>query len=235
MHKTARKEIKILLIAILLYIIIIGGISVMRHYQFQTQTNDMGIFVQNMWNTSRGRIMQNTLEELPNHFAIHWSPFLLLLAPLYRIIESPYTLLIIQTTAIAIGAWPLYLLANKVLQSSRWSLFIAAAYLLYPPLQWVNTYDFHEIAFLPTFLLSAIYFLSNGRTKLSALFFILAASTKEDAILIVAFVGMWLIIESFSEKVGGFRAYYYKKNGAVIVFLSLLYFIIAIKVFMPTF
>ena len=246
---------------IFLYIIIFGVFTSLRQYNFQTQTGDMGIFVQNMWNTAHGRIMQNTLEELPNHFAIHWSPFLLLLAPLYRIFQSPYFLLMIQTIAIALGALPLYALAKYVLRSSSWALVVASAYLLYPSLQWANTYDFHEIAFLPTLLLGALYCFISGRTRWAAFFFILAAATKEDAILVVAFAGIWLTLRkgdtlahhAYSRARELLCSPTRKRNsigsaevlkdiifspnfyGSVITVAFLFYFLVTIKLIMPTF
>lgn len=227
-----RKNIAILLI-ILIYILFFGLISSLRQYNFQTQTSDMGIFVQNMWNTAHGRIMQNTLEELPNHFAIHMSPFLLLIAPFYRICDSPYFLLWIQTVAIAIGALPLYLSAKNILRSSAWALAIASAYLLYPSTQWMNLYDFHSISFLPTLLFAALYFVQTNKLFWASIFLVLASATQEDAILVVAFFALWLFsLKSFKNTV----QWEYKKVWTYgIALCSLVYFVIAIKILMPAF
>ena len=72
------KENKFLYISIVIYIVVFSVISVLQHSHFKTQAWDMGIFDQSMWNTVHGRFMENSIEEIPNHFGVHMSPFLLL-------------------------------------------------------------------------------------------------------------------------------------------------------------
>src|SRR3989338_11707587 len=84
-------------VAIAIYIVIFGVVTSLRHYNFQTQAWDLGIFDQVVWNISRGNGMSTTLEFVQNHFAVHMSPILFLLAPGYLVFPSPYFLLILQT------------------------------------------------------------------------------------------------------------------------------------------
>jgi uncharacterized membrane protein len=207
---------------ILFYIIFFGIFTSLRHYNFQTQTWDMGIFVQTFWNTIHGNIMQNSIEEIKNHFGVHMSPWLFVLTPGYVIFPSPYYLLIIQTLIIALGAWPLYLLAKKLL-ARPWPLILAAGYLFYPALHWINIFDFHPIAFLPPLLITAFYFLEEKRWPWSALFLTLSASTQEDAILIVLFVGIYLLFKGSAER----------KFGLAVILLSAFYFLLSTQIIMP--
>ncbi|MEK7599388.1 MAG: DUF2079 domain-containing protein, partial [Patescibacteria group bacterium] len=69
------------LAAIFLYIVLLGGVSAARHYNFQTQAWDMGIFTQTFWNIAEGRGAINSIEEIPNHFGVHMSPILFILVP----------------------------------------------------------------------------------------------------------------------------------------------------------
>src|SRR3989344_4977682 len=87
----------VLLILITAYISVFGTITILRHTHFQTQAWDLGIFEQSFWNTIHGRVMQNTIEEIPRHFGFHISPFLFLLVPGYALFSTTYFLLIIQT------------------------------------------------------------------------------------------------------------------------------------------
>lgn len=234
------------------YILIFGTLTAFRHANFQTQAWDMGIFEQTFWNTIHGRVMQNTIEEIPNHLGIHMSPFLFLLVPGFALFPSPYYLLVIQTIALALGAIPTYLLALRILKSERLALFGAGAYLLYPALHWVNWFDFHEIAFFVPLSLAGIYFLEARRWGLAWLFFIPAASTKEDAILMVAAIGLWLLIKKLPEGsplgnlstgyppkglpfgfLGRFFAASERKHGAALLVIMLVYFFIATKLIMP--
>jgi len=209
--------------AIVIYIIIFGVVTSLRHYNFQTQAWDLGIFDQVVWNIANGNGMSTTLEFVQNHFAVHMSPILYLLAPGYMLFPSPYFLLILQTLALALGAWPLYLLAK--------SRFIAIIYLLYPSLHWINWFDFHPIAFLVPAFLAAFYFAEKRRWGLMSLFLILAASAQEDAILVVAFFGIYLIFRT-SDVLGTSDV---QKIGFLILFLSVLYFLLAVKFIMPYF
>lgn len=228
-------EKRFLWLMILAYIAFFGIFTSVRHYNFQTQTWDMGIFAQTFWNTIHGRIMQNSIEETSNHLGVHMSPFLFFLVPIYALFPSPYTLLILQTIALALGAWPLYLLTKQALGTIRkpsWPLILSAAYLLYPSLHWVNNFDFHPIAFLIPLLLAAFYFLQVKKWAWGSLFLALAASTQEDAILVAAFVGLYFLIKPRLEK----NLPYWnteKKLGLAVLLISIFYFLISTKLIMP--
>lgn len=234
----SKSERKIVWGMILVYIAVFGIFTSVRHYNFQTQTWDMGIFTQTLWNTIHGKILQNNIEEVKgplNHLAVHMRPFILLLAPGYALFPSPYFLLWIQTIALALGALPLYLLAKNIFldrtdQNKNLALIITAGYLLYPALHWINTFDFHEIAFLPPFLITALYFAQVKKWGWSYLFFALAASTKEDAILAVAFAGLYLLLK---PREGAIYWDKEKRVGLAIFLISIFYFLIAVKIIMP--
>lgn len=204
-----------------LYALVFAGVSCLRHYQFQTQTWDLGVFTQTFWNTIHGHIMANHLEEAPNHLGVHMAPWLFVLVPGYAIFPSPYYLLLIQTLALALGAWPLFLLAKKVLNDEKWALLLAGCYLLYPTLEWLNVFDFHEEPFFVPLLIAAFYFVEIKKFGWAGLFFALAASTKENSILVVAAAGIYLFVRS------------HKKFGILITILALGYFFLSVKVIMP--
>ncbi len=222
-------EKQILIAAILGYFIVFGVLTSLRHYNFETQAWDLAAFVQTMWNTTQGRVMFNNLEQVSNHLGLHMSPWLFALVPGYAVFPTPYFLLIAQTAALALGAWPLYLLARRVIGKKSWSLLLAAAYLLYPSLHWSNFYDFHEITFFIPLFLAAFYFAEIKRWGWAGIFFALAASTKEDAILAVAFAGLYFLFfqKSTSDTVNP------KKFGAAMALLAVLYLVIAVKLIMP--
>jgi len=225
---TSKSAVRILIGIVALYIIIFGVFTALRHYNFQTQTWDMAIFTQTMWNTINGHVMLNTIEEMPNHLGLHWSPILFLLIPLYWLFTSPYTLLIIQSVALGLGAVPLYFLARHILQSEKWGLVIAGSYLLYPSLHWMNTFDFHAIPLLVPLLITAFYFIETARWKWVSLFLILSALVREDAILVLVFVGIYLLVRRASAST-------HRKGGAVIAVASIGYLILTLAVLMPAF
>ncbi|MEK7590139.1 MAG: DUF2079 domain-containing protein [Patescibacteria group bacterium] len=215
-------EKRILLGMVLLYVLVFGTVTALRHYNFQTQTWDLAAFVQTFWNTTQGRIMFNNIEQASNHLGVHWTPWLFVLIPGYFLFATPYYLLFIQTLALAAGAFPLYFLALRVLQKKNLALLITAGYLLYPSLHWVNTFDFHEISFLVPLLLAAFYFLDAERWWLGGLFLTLSASVREDAIPAVLFIGIF------------FLARKKWKIGIITSVLALIYLILVLKIFIPS-
>ncbi|TSC96379.1 MAG: hypothetical protein Athens101426_384 [Parcubacteria group bacterium Athens1014_26] len=227
---SASSEKKIVLAAICIYIIVFGVFTGLRHYNFQTQAWDMGIFDQTFWNTAHGRFMENSFETAKNHLGIHMSPFLVLLAPGYALFPSPYFLLIIQTIALALGAWPLYLLAKKVLSGfdKKWPVII-------------TLFDFHELPFLIPLLLTSFYFIETKKWLWTTIFLALSASVKEDAILVVMFMGIYIFIKSGKNKsiketqnIENKKFLGIKKFGALTAIFSLIYFIAATKIIMPS-
>lgn len=223
-----RKYLLIILGLIFLYIAILGSVSLLRHYNFQTQTWDMGIFVQTFWNLSQGNGPVNTVEEITNHFGVHASPIIYVLLPGFMLFPSAYYLLLIQTLALALGALFLYLFSKKILQRHDFPLLISAGYLLYPALHWVNLFDFHPIAFLVPALLGAFYFFYEARWLWFWLFIILAVFTQEDAILAVMFAGFFLAFIHWREAKE-------RRIALLASTLAFIYFIVSIKILMPYF
>ncbi len=232
-------DLHILWILIGLYIVIFGLITALRHYNFLTQAWDLGIFTQSFWNASHGRGLINTIEQIPNHLGVHFSPFLFLLVPGYALFQSPYYLLFIQTLALALGALPLFLLTKKILigevSATKWALAIVTAYLLYPPLHALQLYDFHEIAFFVPLFLFALYFLETKKWIYAGIFLFLAATTKEDAVLTVLFAGLYLIAKNLSFR----KELLFPDRrkclsiAVIIIIVSVTYFFLATKIFMP--
>lgn len=147
------------------YIAVIGGLAITRHTALKSHAYDLGIFTQVLWNTSQGRLFENTvmIEYSTNLLGQHFAPIFLLLVPLYWIWPDPRALLLLQTAALASGAIPVYLFARRRTGSRGVALLLAAAYLLLPALHYVNFYDFHEIALTTPLLLAAIYFFDSRR------------------------------------------------------------------------
>ena len=223
-----RQTIFIVFAVIFVYVFAVGAVSVARHYNFQTQAWDMGIFTQTFWNTAHGRVMQNSIEEIPNHLGVHMSPIIFVLMPGFFIFPSAYYLLVIQTLALAFGALPLYLLAKKILERKDFALLFSAAYLLYPSLHRVNLFDFHPISFLPPFLFTALYFFYEKKWIWFWVFVVLSASLQEDAILAVLFFGLFLSVLHFHEPKE-------RNMGALTAAAAFAYFIVSVKFIMPAF
>ena len=202
-----------LIATIAAYVIVLGGLSALRHAAFLTQAWDLGVFDQTFWNTLHGRFFWNSLEH-DNHMRAHLAPFLVLVVPFYAAVPSPYTLLALQTMALAAGASPLYILATDRLDR-RYALALTASYLLYPWLHSVQLFDFHEDVFAIPLFLAAFALIRKGRLGWGAAALGLAALTKESAALVVVFCGLALI------------AMGQRRLGVIVTLASGVYFAIA--------
>jgi uncharacterized membrane protein len=187
---------------------------------FKTYAWDLGIFAQAFWTTvNYGKFFYYTPELLVNpsgsFFGIHFSPIIFLALPIYAIYPTPQTLLILQSLVLALGVVPLYKLSMHILRCRIASLFFVFAYLLYPPLQGINWFDFHTQIFLPLFFLSSMYFLEKQSWKMYFLFIVLSLSCEEHAALIVSFIGFFVALQHRTR----FRLIFKNKNFKDIIFL----------------
>jgi len=187
-HKIESYDI-IVLVAVLVYGVVFSYFTVLKHNLFQTYAWDLGIFDQALYTTLHGHFLYYTADLYLNlsgcFFAQHISPILLLLLPLYAIRPSATTLLVLKSFVLALGAFPLYLMAYKELKSKKIGVLLVLLYLLYPPLQASNWFDFQPQAFLPLFLFSSYYFLKAKNWKLYFLTILLALMVEEHIPLIV--------------------------------------------------
>jgi len=187
-------------VAIVVYSLIFSYFTILKDFQFRTYAWDLGIFNQALWTTlHNGKLFYYTCELLINpsgsFFGIHFSPIIFLLLPVYVIHPAPQTLLVIQSFILALAALPLYKLVIHVLKYKVVGIVFVLLYLLYPPLQGVNWFDFHVQSFLPLFFLSAIYFFEKQNWKTYFLFVILSLMCEEHASMIVIFVGFFAILQ----------------------------------------
>ncbi len=196
--KIAGKESGELLIylAMLVYTVIFSYFTIQKHNAFRTFAWDLGISQQALWTTlNSGRLFYYTPELFFNptgsFFGLHFSPILFLLLPIYAICQKPETLLVFQSFVISLSSLPLYWFARKSLNSKLVAVGFSLSYLLYPPLQGANWFDFHVQCFLPLFFFSAIYCLENEKWGKYFIFLVLALSIAENVPLVVIFIGIY--------------------------------------------
>ncbi len=181
----------ILTISIIIYCTIFSYITIIRHWTFFSTYFDLGCFEQGLWTTLHGSFFWNSPHNA-SQFGVHNSPILFILLPIYQVLPYAETLLIVQTILLAISAVPLFFIGKKYL--SPWGgLTFSLMYLLYPALHGINLFDFHEMAFLPVILFSAIYFLITNRLKYFIILSIIALFIKEDVSLILIMLTAYAI------------------------------------------
>lgn len=197
---------------ILVYTAIFSYFTLLKHYAFRSYAWDLGINNQALWTTlNSGKLFYYTPELFFNssgsYFGLHFSPILFLLLPVYAIYQSPENLLVFQSFIVALGTLPLYWFARDTLNSKLVAVGFSLAYLLYPPLQGANWFDFHVQAFLPLFFFSAMYYMKKEKWTKYFLFIVLALSIAENVSLVVLFFGLYgvlkyrsLLLKSLGQK-----------------------------------
>lgn len=152
---------------------------------------DLAVHNQSVANIMRGDLSSSILgiPFLGNHMVL----ILFLIAPLHIVFPSPMLLLAVQTIVLASGAWAVYLLARHEIDE-RWAFVFSAIYLIYPPLIYMNLYEFHPVALATTFLLYAFYFFRLERHRPFWIFAILASLCQENVPLVIAGFGFYALV-----------------------------------------
>lgn len=184
-------------ILIIIYLFYFISAAFLRHDNFYTGRFDLGNMDQTIWNTIHGRIFQITDPNGTNvmsRLAFHADFILVLLSPLYFFWREPKMLLFIQTVVLSLGAIFVYLIAREKTQNKNLSLALSFCYLIYPPLNYINLFDFHPVSFAITLFLGAFYFTLKKKYLWVFVFLILAGLTKEEAWIQVGLFGIYLLI-----------------------------------------
>ena len=243
----------VLLILILTNFVYFGLYAIERHLAFETGAFDVGVYAQPLWNYLQGHDFAVSIIEDngPIRWATHVEPILFLVLPLYALWPDPRTLLWLQVAAMSLAGVPLFGLAVRRLVNEWLALLIVLAYFLMPATEAVTLFDFHAVTLAPLFLLSAIYFLdvalenqnhsfwlwperppqpdqtrlsSRAAYGLTALFLLLALTTKEDISLHVFMIGGYLLV---------LRRRW--QEGLPLILIGLAWFYITFQVIIPAF
>jgi len=188
-----------LIISILCYGLIFSYLTVLKHYRFTSYAADLGVFNQAFYTTIfNGKLFYYTPELWINpsgcFFAVHFSPILFLLLPVYAVYPKAESLLVAQSFLIALAAIPIYTLTTKHLGDKKAGLMMAIIYLLYVPIHGANWFDFHPQAFIPLTILLTYHFFYKKSWKPYFLMVILSLSIEEHLLYIVFFIAAYCLI-----------------------------------------
>jgi uncharacterized membrane protein len=204
---------------ILIYIGVFGTLTWRQQSNFATFGYDMGIYDQGIWLVSHFRDPFVTVRGL-NYFGHHVNLITLLFVPAYWLGAGPHCLYLVETVVMAAGALPVWLLARD--KTSPWvALVPAAAFLLFPSLEWINWWHFHPDALIITPLLFAWWCASRKNWRGFVIAVACALLAKEDAALAVMVMGFVLIVRGD------------RKWGARALVAGMLWFLICTQVIIP--
>lgn len=197
-----------------LYVLVFTSLAFGEHAGLRTHRSDLGQIDQAVWNSSRGRFVENTdTGELATRLTDHVEPILALISPILWVWDDGRALLLLQAVALAAGAWPLYHLARRQLEALvpedardkpwRWepvvaltrplALALAVAYLLAPQLHAAALTEFHAVPLAVPLLLWAFWAVAARRVVQFVIAATLVALVKEETALLAAGLGVWAL------------------------------------------
>jgi uncharacterized membrane protein len=167
--------------------------------------NQLGLFSQSTWTQLHGHMYANSHEtvdgSLGSHFGIHFSPTLLIVAPLYALFPSPLVLLGLQSLALSLIPLPLFhLLRHRI--SATAALVLALATLAIPAFALAGPLDFRDQNLLPVLLLGVLWAIETRNARVAFVLALAALGVREDAGLTLAVLGIYAMIRGSGVKVG---------------------------------
>src|SRR5712692_1138333 len=173
------------------YAVGLSSLSLFRHQALLTGIWDLGYYTQLTWEMSQLQIPRSSIW----HGAVwgnHTTFILAAGAPFLRLNPDPATLLVMQSIVLALGAVPAYCLGRRVWAEPSAGVVTAGVYLLYPPLQFANLFDFHADTFATPILLAAFASIFAGRTGWALAWAGLLMLVKEDMTLVAFTFGLYV-------------------------------------------
>lgn len=194
-------------------------VMVLRILVYTAPNFDFGIFCNIYYNLKESFQPLSTCErdKLLSHFAVHFSPVLYLLLPIYYIFPSAMTLEISQVVILLSGAIPIILMMKKYEIDSVTKMFFAIAYLAYPAINYGSIYDFHENCFILPLLLWMFFFYEKGKNIPFFIFAFLVLTVKEEAFAYVFIFAVYILVSRKD-----------RKKGVALMVVSAVYFGLAV-------
>ena len=217
------------------FAVIFSIFSILQYYSLGTSAFDLGINAQELYAfIHTGSFYTPLLNE--NLLVEHFTLFKFLQVPLYYIFPSPVTLMIFEDIFIALAGYIVYLISftiigNRVKSPKLLfviSLIFLISYEMSPYAQSLVSFPFHNMAFLPFFLLLAFYsFLTNRRIlQIISIIFIISIHANFVYIVAVLLVYELFYIHTYNGKKIKLWLSKTTKTGGIKDFIIMILFII---------
>ena len=145
-----RYYIPILFFLSAIFFLFFFRLSTLRYLTLHTCSGELGWYDNKVWNISQAT---SFLDVLIIASTGYFQPILIVHGFLYKVWNSPVFLQLLQTGAVVSGVIPLYLIAKEKLPEKLWVIVIVVLYLLYPPVEYNATMEFHpDHICIPLFL-----------------------------------------------------------------------------------
>ncbi|NPA69426.1 MAG: DUF2079 domain-containing protein, partial [Crenarchaeota archaeon] len=239
-------------VSIIAYVFYFSYFQYIEHITYNTTGLDLGVFMQSLYTLCKYRMLLVNNAEGPfvygmtipiSHFAVHNSPILFVIAPLYCLFPNALTLLLLQTFTLGITALIIYKLSVKILENKALALLFAMLYLSNPSLHGINAFDFHPSIFAIPLLLLTIYYIEKNNHLLALICSLFALMCKEDISLGVLGIGLWLLYRSLKYRynfdiklfLNNLKSDVNVRTGLLLIMLSITWLFLSVFVIIPYF
>src|SRR3989344_3628292 len=185
---------RILWLGIIFFIGLFSVLAWRKYSHYLYNALDLAIINQAFFTSSQGNFFASSIHP-PTYLADHFSPLLLLIAPIYRLFRHHQLALIgLQIISLGAAAYPLYLIAKQ--QLAPWlSLLVALGWLVNPFVANAALFEFHFLAFVPVGIFLAYYGYQQQRLFTYWVALLLLLLVREDVSLIVVMFAVLAMIQ----------------------------------------
>ena len=182
--KTSKYEFSSILNISFLVSIIFWVIALLRHYFFQSNAYDLGLFDQWIWLQSQGLQPFSSMTGL-HIFADHGAWFLYIAAYVYKLIPNISLLLLSQSLSLCLTTIPIWIISRDASLDKKICFLICVLYLLQPVVFNVNLFDFHPEVWAMPFIAFSYLAERKGRFYLWLLSIFIILGTRDGLVLFV--------------------------------------------------
>ena len=203
-------------------------VSVHRFWQYDVFYYNFGVFDQAIYHVSRFQppIIEHLLVGGKWNLADHFDLSILLLAPVFWITQRSEALLVVQAACAGLAGLVIYRVGFEVLKNKLLALSIASCYFLFTGIQNAVITDFQELTIMTLTVALTFLFIIRRQTKLFWLFFILTLGFKEVTYPLAIGIGIFMFFYDRKK---------WKWHALIAITISLIWGILAMKVFIPYF
>lgn len=196
----------------------------LQHASYWSSLYDLGLFAGSLRSTLHGDGLLFSPQFGVTFLAEHFSPILLLLAPVYALYQDPLTLQLVMAASMAGTGWLLFRLAEETLDDGWLGLAFAVAWLLLPATLQAQWHGFKMDLLEPPLVVGAVLAVRRGSGRWFLLCIALLWATKEDTCIATAVLGLWAWLGH------GFR-----RLGPVVIVLSAAYGVVVLGWVLPAY
>jgi uncharacterized membrane protein len=218
-------------VIVLLFTVIYFTIVICNHYFFRTYSFDYAAYNFAFYDYAHFRISESGIYLIPQMSFLqdHASFTFMLFIPLYWMfawITGTYTLLLIQVVLIVAGSWAVYKLVHLKTKDDLLSILALLQYFILIG-RWTSFASDCNLAIMAASVIPVFIYFFEARKPLPALLtFLFILSTREDMALWTAFIGLFLLLSHYKDKL-------YRNMSIGTIVLSVVYFIMIFAWIIP--